>query len=46
VPQEQPIKKKGASAKSSKKKEAMPPDRPVKKKGASAKASKRKETSE
>ena len=46
VPQEQPIKKKEASAKSSKKKEAMPPERPVKKRGASTKASKRKETSE
>ena len=46
VPQEQPIKKKGASAKSSKKKEAMPPEQPGKKKGASTKASKRKETSE
>jgi large subunit ribosomal protein L17 len=46
VPQEQPIRKKGASAKSSKKKEAMPQERPAKKKGASTKASKRKETSE
>lgn len=45
VPQEQPIKKKGASAKSSKKKEG-PQEQPVKKKGASTKASKRKETSE
>jgi large subunit ribosomal protein L17 len=46
VPQEQPIKKKGASAKSSKKKEATPQAQPVKKKGASTKASKRKKTSE
>ncbi len=46
VPQEQPIRNKGASAKSSKKKEAMPQERPAKKKGASTKASKRKETSE
>jgi large subunit ribosomal protein L17 len=46
APQEQPIKKKGASAKSSKKKEDMSQERPVKKKGASTKASKRKETSE
>jgi large subunit ribosomal protein L17 len=46
VPQEQPIRKKGASAKSSKKKERMPQEQPVKKKGASTKASKRKETSE
>lgn len=46
VPQEQPIKKKGASAKSSKKKEAKPQEQPAKKKGASTKASKRKETSE
>ncbi|MEK6325593.1 MAG: 50S ribosomal protein L17 [Acidobacteriota bacterium] len=46
VPQEQPIKKKGASAKSPKKKEGMPQEQPVKKKGASTKASKRKETSE
>ena len=46
VPQEQPIRKKGASAKSSTKKEAMPQERPAKKKGASPKASKRKETSE
>ena len=46
VPQEQPIKKKGASAKSSKKKEAMPQEQPAKKKGAFTKASKRKETSE
>lgn len=46
VPQEQPVKKKGASAKSSKKKEGMPQEQPVKKKGASTKASKRKETSE
>jgi large subunit ribosomal protein L17 len=45
VPQEQPIRKKGASAKSSKKKEG-PQEQPVKKKGASTKASKRKETSE
>jgi large subunit ribosomal protein L17 len=45
-PQEQPIRKKGASAKSSKKKEAMPQEQPAKKKGASTKASKRKETSE
>ncbi|MEK6289413.1 MAG: 50S ribosomal protein L17 [Acidobacteriota bacterium] len=46
VPQEQPIKKKGASAKSSKKKEGEPQEQPVKEKGASTKASKRKETSE
>lgn len=47
VPQEQPIKKKGASAKSSKKGEGMPQEQPVKKKGpSSTKASKRKETSE
>jgi large subunit ribosomal protein L17 len=46
VPQEQPIKKKGASAKSSKKKEATPQAQPVKRKGASTKASKRKKTSE
>ncbi len=46
VPQEQPIKKKGASAKSSRKKEAKPQEQPLKKKGASTKASKRKETSE
>ena len=46
VPQEQPVKKKGASAKSSKKKEGMPQEQPVKKKGASTKASKKKETSE
>ena len=46
VPQEQPVKKKGASAKSSKKKEAMPQEQPAKKKGAFTKASKRKETSE
>lgn len=46
VPQEQPIRKKGASAKSSKKKEAKPQEQPAKKKGASTKASKRKETSE
>jgi len=45
VPQEQPIRKKGASAKSSKKKEG-PQEQPVKKKGSSTKASKRKETSE
>jgi len=46
VPQEQPIKKKGASAKSSKKKEAAPQAKPVKKKGAPTKTSKRKKTSE
>jgi large subunit ribosomal protein L17 len=46
VPQEQPIRKKGASAKSSRKKEAKPQEQPAKKKGASTKASKRKETSE
>ena len=47
VPQEQPIKKEGASAKSSKKKEGMPQEQPEKKKGPSTtKASKRKETSE
>jgi large subunit ribosomal protein L17 len=46
VPQEQPIKKEGASAKSSRKKEGVPQEQPVKKKGASTKASKRKETSE
>jgi len=45
VPQEQPIKKKGASAKSSKKKEGMAKEQPATKKGASTKASKRKETS-
>lgn len=45
VPQEQPIKKKGVSAKSSKKKESKP-EQPGKKKGASGKASKRKEPSE
>jgi large subunit ribosomal protein L17 len=45
VPQEQPIRKKGASAKSSKEKEGMP-EQPVKKKGASTKTSKRKEASE
>ena len=46
VPQEQPVKKKGASAKSSRKKEGAAKEQPVKKKGASTKASKRKETSE
>ena len=46
VPQEQPIKKKGASAKSSKKKEGLPQEQTAKKKGASTKASKRKETSQ
>lgn len=46
VPQEQPIKKERASAKSSKKKEGMPQEKPVNKKGASTKAPKRKETSE
>lgn len=46
VPQEQPIKKEGSSAKSSKKKESMPQEQPVKKKGASTKASKKKETNE
>jgi large subunit ribosomal protein L17 len=46
VPQEQPIKKKEAFAKSSKKKEAMPHDQPAKKKGASTKTPKRKGTSE
>ena len=46
VPQEQPVKKKGASAKSSTKKEDVPKERPVKKKGASTKASKKKDTSE
>jgi len=46
VPQEQPIKKKGASARSSKKIEAKPQEQPVKKKGATTKGSKRKETSE
>jgi len=46
VPQEQPIKKKEASAKSSTKKEASAQEKPAKKKGASRKASKRKETSE
>jgi len=46
VPQEQPIKKKGASAKSSEKKEGMAQEQPVKKKGASTKAPKRKDTSE
>ena len=46
VPQEQPIRKKGASAKSSRNKEGTAQEQPVKKKGASNKASKRKETSE
>ena len=46
VPQEQPVKKKGASAKSSRKKEGAAKEQPVKKKGASTKASKRKEASE
>jgi len=46
VPQEQPVKKKGASAKSSKKKETVTKEQPVKKKGASTKASKKKDTSE
>lgn len=46
VPQEQPIRKKGASAKSSKKKEGSSDEQPVKKKGASTRTSKKKETSE
>jgi large subunit ribosomal protein L17 len=46
VPQEQPIRKKGASAKSSKKKEDTMQEQPVKKKRASTKASKKKETNE
>jgi len=46
VPQEQPVKKKGASAKSSKKKEDVTKEQPVKKKRASTKASKKKDASE
>ena len=46
VPQEQPIRKKGPSAKSSKQKEGKAQEQPVKKRGASNKALKRTETSE
>jgi len=46
VPQEQPVKKKTASAGSSTKKEDTQQEKPVKKKGPSTKAAKRKETSE
>jgi len=46
VPQEQPIKKEGSSAKSAKKKESAPREEPAKKKGASSAASKKKKTSE
>jgi large subunit ribosomal protein L17 len=46
VPQEQPVRSKEASAKSSKKETKANEEQPVKKKGASAKAPKRKKTSE
>ena len=46
VPQEQPIKKKGAAPKPSKKNQAAEQEQPVKKKRPSAKASKKKDTSE
>jgi large subunit ribosomal protein L17 len=46
VPQEQPIRKKGAAAKPSKKNQAVEQEQPVKKKRASTKGSKKKDTSE
>jgi large subunit ribosomal protein L17 len=46
VPQEQPIRKKEASAKSSRKKEDTPQEQPGRKKGASTKPSKKKGTSD
>lgn len=46
VPQEQPIRKKGAAAKPSKKNQAGEQEQPVKKKRASTKGSKKKDTSE